>query len=95
MAPSCAPTDTPRGGLLLLLTAFDILRGHLSDCRCSSHELPEPGSRGDVAIIPVVVPLLVGPGSMATVMALTVRSGGSPTATVVVLAAVARSLFFG
>lgn len=77
------------GGLLLLLTAFDMLRGQTSSCRCSPRELPEPGSRGDIAIIPVAIPLLAGPGSMATVMALTARNGGSPRAAGVVLAAVA------
>lgn len=73
------------GGLLLLLTALDMLRGKGSSCRCSPTELGQ--DRDDIAIVPVAVPLLAGPGAMATVMVLV--SQGGPAQTAVVLAAVA------
>jgi multiple antibiotic resistance protein len=74
------------GGLLLLLTALEMLRGKAQSCRCSPEELAAGARRDDVAIVPVAVPLLAGPGSMATVMVLV--ADGGPTQTGVVLLAV-------
>lgn len=62
------------GGLLLLLTALDMLRAKQSSCRCSAREVEEAQSREDLAIVPVAIPLLAGPGSMATVMMLMSRA---------------------
>lgn len=74
------------GGLLLLLTALDMLRGKGEQCRCSKAELEHAAHQDDVAIVPVAVPLLAGPGSMATVMVLV--ADGGVTQTGVVLAAI-------
>lgn len=81
------------GGLLLLLTAIDMLRGKLSDCRCTKAELEDRATpRDDVAIVPVATPLLAGPGAMATVMMLTSeRTGWLPLATVLVTIALTFS----
>ncbi|MDP1829762.1 MAG: MarC family protein [Archangium sp.] len=62
------------GGLLLLLTALDMLRAKQSACRCSAREVEEAQSREDLAIVPVAIPLLAGPGAMATVMMLMSRA---------------------
>jgi len=62
------------GGLLLLLTALDMLRGKPSSCRCSAKELDAALPKEDVAIVPVAIPLLAGPGSMATIMMLMTRA---------------------
>ncbi|MCA9569803.1 MAG: MarC family protein [Myxococcales bacterium] len=72
------------GGLLLLLTALQMLQGDRNDRRCSPGELV--ADREDVAIVPIAVPLLAGPGSMATVMVLVAEGGTAQV--VVVLAAV-------
>jgi multiple antibiotic resistance protein len=58
------------GGLLLLLTALDMLRGKNSDCRCSRKEFDEASSKEDVSIVPLATPLLAGPGAIVTVMVL-------------------------
>lgn len=50
------------GGLLLLLIALDMLRGDLDT------PIIEPGR--DVAIAPLALPLLAGPGTLTTVMLL-------------------------
>ncbi|MCC6624859.1 MAG: MarC family protein [Deltaproteobacteria bacterium] len=79
------------GGLLLALTALDMLRGkpaHASPCRCSSRELEPEGDARDVAIVPLAMPLLTGPGAMGTVLALIARDGGGPPVTLAVLVAI-------
>ena len=48
------------GGLLLLLVALEMLRGIDSE--------PKPGD--DVALVPLAVPLVAGPGAIATVIVL-------------------------
>lgn len=71
------------GGLLLLLTALDMLRGRGDQCRCSKAELAAASRQDDIAIVPVAVPLLAGPGSMATVMVLVADGGAAQSAIVV------------
>lgn len=73
------------GGLLLLLTALDMLRGEGERCRCSKKELDQARQQDDIAVVPVAVPLLAGPGAMATVMVL-VAEGGFVQSAIVVLA---------
>ena len=73
------------GGLLLLLTALDMLRGKGERCRCSKKELDQARGQEDIAVVPVAVPLLAGPGSMATVMVL-VADGGLVHSAIVLLA---------
>ena len=73
------------GGLLLLLTALDMLRGKGERCRCSKKELDHAMGQDDIAVVPVAVPLLAGPGSMATVMVL-VAEGGLAQSAIVILA---------
>lgn len=75
------------GGLLLLMTALDMLRGKPSSCRCSSAELEAGKEKEDVAIVPLAMPMLAGPGSIATVMVLVSERPGL-FGLVVVLAAV-------
>jgi multiple antibiotic resistance protein len=74
------------GGLLLLLTVLDMLRGRRQSCRCTPEEAQDGAQRHDIAIVPLAVPLLAGPGAMATVMMLFSTGGLAQTA--VVLAAI-------
>ena len=62
------------GGLLLLLTAIDMLRSKQSETRTSEPELGEAANKADVAVVPLAMPLLAGPGSIATVMVLSARA---------------------
>jgi multiple antibiotic resistance protein len=48
------------GGILLLLIALDMLRGQMDE--------PLPEKERDVAITPLALPLLAGPGTLTTVM---------------------------
>jgi multiple antibiotic resistance protein len=77
------------GGLLLLLTAVDLLRGKRSSCRCTTAELRDrQPPADDVAVVPVATPLLAGPGAMATVTMLTSEHAGWPGIAAVVAAVV-------
>jgi len=66
------------GGLLLLLTALDMVRAKRPGTRTSPEETEEGAHKEDVALIPLAMPLLAGPGAIATVMVLVsqAKSGG-------------------
>lgn len=76
------------GGLLLLLTALDMLRAKSPDCRCSPAEMAKDAQKEDISIVPLATPLLAGPGAIATVMVLTSEKAGL-AGTAAVLAAIA------
>jgi multiple antibiotic resistance protein len=62
------------GGILLLLTALDMLRSRQSGTRTSGEEIDEATAKDDVAVVPLGMPLLAGPGSIATVMVMAGRA---------------------
>jgi multiple antibiotic resistance protein len=62
------------GGLLLFLTSIDMMRAQPARTRSSEVEEAESAAKDDVAIIPVAIPLLAGPGAIATVMVLMSRA---------------------
>lgn len=61
------------GGILLLITALDMLRALPSRTRSSPEETHESETKEDVAVVPLAMPLLAGPGSIATAMVLAAR----------------------
>jgi multiple antibiotic resistance protein len=62
------------GGVLLLLTAVDMLRSRAPEARISQTEVQDSSVKEDVAIVPLAMPLLAGPGSVATVVVLMGRA---------------------
>ena len=62
------------GGILLLITAVEMLTGQKSRTRTSPEEEREGAEKEDVAIFPLAIPLLAGPGAIATVLALMGRA---------------------
>lgn len=72
------------GGLVLLLAALDMIR-QKNTCRCSPVETGSGTGADDVAVVPLAIPLLAGPGSMAAVMALVGREPPAAVAVAVVL----------
>lgn len=54
------------GGLVLLLSALDMLRAQKSALRETPEELEEGRSKDDIAITPLAVPMLAGPGAITT-----------------------------
>jgi multiple antibiotic resistance protein len=58
------------GGLLLMLTALDMLRAKRPGTRTSPEETEESARKEDVALVPLAMPLLAGPGAIASAMVL-------------------------
>jgi multiple antibiotic resistance protein len=58
------------GGILLFGIGFDMMRAKRSDTRATAKEATDAEAREDVGVIPLGVPLLAGPGAIATVMVL-------------------------
>jgi multiple antibiotic resistance protein len=76
------------GGVLLLITSLDMLRGRTSQTKTSPAEELESAQKEDVAVVPLAMPLLAGPGSIATVMVLMSRGTGFLIAVPVVISIV-------
>lgn len=76
------------GGIMLLLMAIDMMRAQPSPTRTTLEEQREGRERQDVAVFPLAVPMLAGPGAIATVMVLMSRAAWQPVPTVLVFAAV-------
>ncbi len=58
------------GGIILFLIALEMLRANPTRYRTSKEEQKEAEERDDVAIFPVGIPLLAGPGSITTALIL-------------------------
>lgn len=58
------------GGVLLLTTSFEMLRAQEARTRVTHEEEREGEEREDVAIFPLAIPMLAGPGAIATVTTL-------------------------
>ncbi len=76
------------GGLMLLLMSIDMMRAQPSPTRTTIEEQDESRARDDVAIFPMAIPMLAGPGAIATVMVLMSRAAWHPVTTAAVLLAV-------
>ena len=63
------------GGILLLLTSIEMLTAQQARTRIIPEEQQERAEKDDVAIFPLAIPLLAGPGAIATVTALMGRAG--------------------
>ena len=62
------------GGIMLLLIAVDMIRTTPSPARITEPEVEAGVAKEDVAIVPLAMPLLAGPGSIATVIVLMGRT---------------------
>jgi multiple antibiotic resistance protein len=76
------------GGLMLLLMSVDMMRAQPSPTRTTAEEQGEASTRDDVAIFPMAIPMLAGPGAFATVMVLMSRAAWHPVRTTAVFLAV-------
>jgi multiple antibiotic resistance protein len=67
------------GGIMLLLMSIDMMRAQPSPTRSTEEERDESRGRGDdIAIFPMAIPMLAGPGAIATVMVLMSRAAWHP-----------------
>ena len=73
------------GGVLLLITALDMLRAETSKTKTSPAETSEGVEKDDIAIVPLAMPMLAGPGAIATAMVLVSRDSNTLRATALVV----------
>ena len=76
------------GGIMLLLMSIDMMRAQPSPTRTTVEEQDASRARDDVAVFPMAIPMLAGPGAIATVMVMMSRAAWHPVATGSVFAAV-------
>ena len=80
------------GGIMLFLIALDMVFERRTERREKrAEELNEAQEVADVSVFPMAIPMIAGPGSIATVMLLTAKSEG-PQASLVVFAALFATL---
>lgn len=56
------------GGILFLLMSLDMLRAKPRGARITHEEETEAGQKEDVAIVPLGIPMLAGPGAISTMI---------------------------
>ena len=66
-------------GLLLLKIAFDMMEARPDRVRHTPEEDKECMQREDIALIPLAIPLLSGPGTISNVIALTGQAARAPS----------------
>jgi multiple antibiotic resistance protein len=66
------------GGILLFRVALDMMQARRSDTRATDAEEEEAESKDDVGLIPLGIPLLSGPGAIATVTVLAGKASDVP-----------------
>ena len=75
------------GGILLFVTALPMLFGQRGPLQAT--EASEHGSVGqDISVFPLAIPLLSGPGAIATILLLTSQTTGDPKRLVAAIVAV-------
>ena len=73
------------GGLVLLLSSLDMLRAKRSSLKETQEEMEEGISKEDIAITPLAVPMLSGPGAITTAIVLSGQADDWPR----------RAIFYG
>lgn len=77
------------GGILLFMVAYDMLHGELTRTKLSSADEADAIARRDeVAVVPIGIPLLAGPGAISTVMIYEGESGSDPLVIVATFVAI-------
>ncbi|MBL9127169.1 MAG: MarC family protein [Verrucomicrobiales bacterium] len=72
------PAFQMAASVILLLVALDMLRARRSPVKESSEETREATLKEDVAITPLAVPLLAGPGAISTAILLHNKADSAP-----------------
>lgn len=62
------PSFQVGGGILLMLIAISMMHGKLSDARQTKEEAAAVGDRHAIAIVPLSIPLLAGPGAISSMI---------------------------
>ncbi|MHB8622806.1 MAG: MarC family protein [Sulfuricaulis sp.] len=62
------------GGILIMMMALAMLRGHQGEIRHSPEELIEIEEKESSAVVPLAIPMLAGPGAISTTIVYTHRA---------------------
>jgi multiple antibiotic resistance protein len=62
------------GGILILLTAFSMLQARLSSTKQTGDESSESQEKENIAVIPLAMPLLAGPGAISLMIIASTRT---------------------
>jgi len=76
------------GGLLLLLTAINMMQAKASKSRTTEEEMEEGISKDDVSVFPLAIPIIIGPGSVSTILILTTSASDWLHRGIIVLSAI-------
>jgi len=77
------------GGAILFVIAFDMLQGEMTRTKFTSQDREAAVARRDeIAVVPLGIPLLAGPGSISTVMIYEGSAGSDPLALVATYVAI-------
>jgi multiple antibiotic resistance protein len=74
------------GGILLFAVAFDMIYGRPHRNQQTEEEQEEGTHKEDVAVFPLAIPLLAGPGAIASVLILSNRAASAASMGMLVLA---------
>lgn len=72
-----APAFKAAGGIILLRAGLDMLNARRSVMKETPVEREEGAEKDDIAITPLAIPMIVGPGSIVTVILLSHRATGA------------------
>ncbi|GAB4302690.1 MAG: YchE family NAAT transporter [Thiohalomonadaceae bacterium] len=62
------------GGILILLIAVSMMHARLSPAKQTDEEAQDAAEKESVAVVPLAIPLLAGPGAISTIIVYTHRS---------------------
>ena len=86
------PAFTIAGGILLFLIAIDMLFARRTGTKQTPEEANEAAAAANPAVFPLAVPMLAGPGTIATVLLLGSLTHGAPGEIAILVAAYAAAL---
>jgi len=64
------------GGILILLMAISMMHAKTSGTKRTLEEVKESENKDSIAVVPLAIPLLAGPGAISTVILYTHKSAG-------------------
>ena len=64
------------GGILVMLLAISMFQAQLSGSKTTPEEAKEAEEKADIAVVPLAIPLLTGPGAISTAIIFAGQSSG-------------------